>query len=394
MPKIQRKTQKIFCGNADNDQLAVFGSMATGTPVYTNDIEQLQNNVAYLQGWEAATLEDKAPFMEEMNGLQYGLSKQIAYTLQEGIPEYDANTTYYIGSIVKLISEGKPKLYSSLVDNNIGNSLSDESFWEELFFGGGDINDKITNCILAMYGITYSGNTFTVKAGTKALAPNGFNVDGTYNNIEWVAQSDIVQSVAFYGDSTHLIYLPNTNQLLHSHFLGSFAQAPEIGGANGTYYNTTENIFYLNGTTQWYPSNIVFLAELTATDGTITTFEPKKPVRLVTYDDIKDNVYITETYRNGTSWYNIYSNGWCEQGGLMTATNDGYNTVTLLQEYINTDFSIMTTSTKAYTSGSNTSHAAAAAYGAIVRNPTTSSFEVYCQSSSQKAYWETKGNIR
>ena len=27
--------------------------------------------------------------------------------------------------------------------------------------------------------------------------------------------------------------------------------------------------------------------------------------------------HIVETYVNGTSWYNIYSNGWCEQGGAI-----------------------------------------------------------------------------
>lgn len=137
MPKLTRKTQKIFCGNADNDQLAVFGSMATGSPVYTDDVEQLQNSTAYGEGWEAATLEDKAPFMEEVNGLQYGLSKQIAYTFQEGIPEYDANTTYYIGSIVKTLNEGKPILYASIIDENINNPLTDLTSWEELKLGGG-----------------------------------------------------------------------------------------------------------------------------------------------------------------------------------------------------------------------------------------------------------------
>ena len=140
MPKIQRKTQKIFCNSADSDQIAVFGSMSTGTPVYSNDVEQLQSNEAYEIGWDAATLEDKAPFMEEMNGMQYGITKQLAYNFQEGIPEYDAGTTYYVGSICKVLEEGKPVLYTSLTDENLGNNpVTNATNWERLSFGGGGL---------------------------------------------------------------------------------------------------------------------------------------------------------------------------------------------------------------------------------------------------------------
>lgn len=30
--------------------------------------------------------------------------------------------------------------------------------------------------------------------------------------------------------------------------------------------------------------------------------------------------YVTETYQNGASWYRVYSDGWCEQGGFSTNT--------------------------------------------------------------------------
>lgn len=140
MPKIQRETQKIFCNSAESDQLAVFGTMATGAPVYSNNIEDLQNNEAFDLGWDAATLEDKAPFMEEMNGMQYGITKQLAYNFQEGIPEYDAGTTYYTGSIVKVLEDNKPVLYTSLTDENLGNNpITDATNWERLSFGGGGL---------------------------------------------------------------------------------------------------------------------------------------------------------------------------------------------------------------------------------------------------------------
>jgi hypothetical protein len=45
--------------------------------------------------------------------------------------------------------------------------------------------------------------------------------------------------------------------------------------------------------------------------------------------------YITETYINGTSWYRVYSDGWCEQGGI-SARN--LQTIQLLKAYANTDY--------------------------------------------------------
>lgn len=50
---------------------------------------------------------------------------------------------------------------------------------------------------------------------------------------------------------------------------------------------------------------------------------------------------VVETYSNGTSWYRVYSDGWCEQGGLTSAVN-GTNataTINLLKTYNSTNYS-------------------------------------------------------
>ncbi len=133
--KIQRQTQKIFGGQASTDDLAVFGSFKTGNPIYTDNIEDLQSN-AYEQGWSAALAANEAPFMEEMNGVQYGFSKQLAYQFQEGIPEYDAGTEYFIGSMVKALdTENNIVIYKSIKDNNIGQELSNTDYWIEWVSG-------------------------------------------------------------------------------------------------------------------------------------------------------------------------------------------------------------------------------------------------------------------
>lgn len=135
MTKIERKTQKIFAGNADTDELAVFGSMISGTPVYNDDIEALQSE-AYTEGWKAAVAANEAPFMEEMNAVQYGFSKQLAYLFQQGIPEWDAGTTYYLNSFCQVGGV----IYKSMQDENINHSPADDTegtYWSPLKTGGG-----------------------------------------------------------------------------------------------------------------------------------------------------------------------------------------------------------------------------------------------------------------
>lgn len=46
--------------------------------------------------------------------------------------------------------------------------------------------------------------------------------------------------------------------------------------------------------------------------------------------------YITETYQNGSSWYRVWSDGWCEQGGEIS----GNETVTLLKSYTDNSYNI------------------------------------------------------
>jgi len=47
---------------------------------------------------------------------------------------------------------------------------------------------------------------------------------------------------------------------------------------------------------------------------------------------------VTQTYVNGTSWYRVWSDGWCEQGGVITNATYGGVDVTLLKSYKNTNY--------------------------------------------------------
>lgn len=133
MPKITRATQQIFGSNAPSTQITAFGTAMTANPVYTTDPAELQTN-ASLDGWDAAIEADKAPFEEDTNGLFYLITRQLAYLFQQGIPEWDANTTYYQNSQCSVMQDGILVIKRSLTDNNVGNNpATDNINWADYF---------------------------------------------------------------------------------------------------------------------------------------------------------------------------------------------------------------------------------------------------------------------
>lgn len=129
MAKQNRVKQEIFAGQAGSRQVVAFGTAKTDNPVYTTDVAQIQN-ANFLQGWLSAILADKSPWEEDMNAVLFAITSQLAYLLQEGMPEYDPNTTYYIGALVKNVdNQGKITIYKSLTDENTGNAVTNPTYW-------------------------------------------------------------------------------------------------------------------------------------------------------------------------------------------------------------------------------------------------------------------------
>lgn len=62
----------------------------------------------------------------------------------------------------------------------------------------------------------------------------------------------------------------------------------------------------------------------------------------VSTGDLAEVQCVIETYQNGTSWYRVWSDGWCEQGGIVSVNyNNSTASVTLLKKYINTNYNIL-----------------------------------------------------
>lgn len=137
MAKLTRVTGKVFANDAPLAQIGQFGSALAGNPYNTQDVATIQNLQAYLNGWQSAVVTSRNfPPIEEVNGVLKTISYQACYLLQEGIPEYDINTEYSNTSIVKSISGNELSFYISLQNENIGNALTNTTYWTKAVFTG------------------------------------------------------------------------------------------------------------------------------------------------------------------------------------------------------------------------------------------------------------------
>lgn len=157
MAKITRKVAKIFGSSAGANQIAKFGSLAAGSPATysgaTADPATIQSLGNWLSGWFAGVEGANSPAIEDLNAFCYTMAYQIAYQMQEGIPEWDSSTTYYTGSIVQ---DGSANIYYSLVDNNLNNLVSDTSKWGYLPNSFANSRQRPTGTTVGIGGIAIS----------------------------------------------------------------------------------------------------------------------------------------------------------------------------------------------------------------------------------------------
>lgn len=136
--KLLRKVQKIFGWESNPTEMVEFGTPTNGRAVYSKDPADIQTPY-YEAGWFPESLSGNIrPYAEDMNGLHYVHSYQLAYLLQAGIPEWNAETPYFIDCIVRV---GRV-LYVSNTDNNLNNNpISDTSniYWNILTLGDAGI---------------------------------------------------------------------------------------------------------------------------------------------------------------------------------------------------------------------------------------------------------------
>lgn len=261
MARLTRKTSKLFAENATATNIGQFGSLNAGTKVETNDIDTIQALPAWGDGWEAAGLGQNCyPTLQERNGLDYVQSYMTNYLYQEGVPEWDNNTTYYIGSLVKLINGTDVQLYQSIVDNNTA-SLSDSTAWTAWGFA-----DKTLS-----------------------------NITAIDNNAQTLL---------------NVIYANKDVAVMHT-------QNTAAGTTSRPIYVTSSGV-------------ATACSGIDVTNLCCTT----KPTTSSTASTTKPAV-VVENYYNSSAhtWYRIWSDRFCEQGGSMISFSEQNQTVSLIKTY-------------------------------------------------------------
>lgn len=189
MSKLERKNHKVFGINATETKVGQFGSANATTKITTKDVEKIQALDAWEQGWEAGAVgNNRYPTQQERTGVDYEHSYQIGYMLQEGVPEWNKDTTYNKGSIVKAYNGTTLQNYVSLVDENLNNPVTDIAKWKS-GLANSDLSNltttgekhflnksQITNCLLEVpqrIKYTLVDGVLTIKAGSVVIVPYG-----------------------------------------------------------------------------------------------------------------------------------------------------------------------------------------------------------------------------
>lgn len=126
MAKLPRVLQRLFGSTAGGTEVGQFGSLAAGTPITTSDPVVMQSLSNWLGGWNSAVIGSNSPCIEDMNAVGVVLARQLAYIFENGVPEWETNTTYYVGALVSVGGV----LYQSLTNSNLGNATTDTTNWK------------------------------------------------------------------------------------------------------------------------------------------------------------------------------------------------------------------------------------------------------------------------
>ena len=246
MTKLTRITGKVFGATASptgsdptiGPEIGQFGSALAGTYFGTGDVAQIQALPAWGEGFiGAVTPQNQYPTLPEMTGFGKALSYQSTYLLQEGMPEYDENTTYYENSICKgLNNVGKLVFFRSKVDNNTGHPVTDADYWEELSFGGGGATRLAGEIIASTVPLLDAGLHLLDGALLQADLYSGF-IDyiaelynsGDYSNI-FTTEANWQSSITSYGVCGKFVYNSGAGTVRLPKITGFIEGAASVSG--------------------------------------------------------------------------------------------------------------------------------------------------------------------
>ena len=163
--------------------------------------------------------------------------------------------------------------------------------------------------------------------------------------------------ISAFTDGTYNIFVTSeeTAYLLNNEIYVQKSE-PTSPTLNCIFENTSKSpisVEKFNGT-EWELFNDVLLGTVVIQNGAVTKIInshfndnwANKPATTISTASSTKPVVITENYVNGYSWFRVFSDGWCEQGGVISSKVKTNIKITLLKKYANTNYDIFTNQQK------------------------------------------------
>jgi len=176
MSKLNRITGKLFGATADptddptlGPEIGQFGSALAGTYNGTSDVETIQSLPAWSNGFiGAVTPTNQYPPLPEMTGFGKVLSHQYCYLLQQGVPEWDSATTYYVNGFCSY----NGTIYRSIQDNNTNQQPNTETAYWEVYGAINDYANQYLDNLTAFGNARLQYAPFAINAGSTTDGEN------------------------------------------------------------------------------------------------------------------------------------------------------------------------------------------------------------------------------
>lgn len=275
----------------------------------------------------------------EFTGTQYILS--YSTNGQDFTPDITVNSVVHI--------ESTPDLSYLGVRGNLGGPLS------------GSIDLK--QCYIRINGVLWWNGATPVKRGfcTEAEWEQSITVRGCCGKYVWDSENRTVRIPKIVGFERRVI---------DENVVGVSAQPLTL--TSGATQQVTNALCYVV-IAEGYKLNV----EVNI-DNAVAALNEK-----VDKADLREVQCLVEKYRSGTSWYRIYSDGWCEQGGRVFISSGATVTVSLLKPFIDNNYGIL--HSYYVTSG--------VSYGCRVTTVNSTFFQLYNYTIDSYVTWHAEGYI-
>ena len=253
MTKYNRPNGKLFGSSASN--IGVFGSGQAGETYTTTTDPNTANSLGthWEDGWNGAVVSQApytAPFIEDMNAVNYVNSYNSAYLLQRGIPEYDANEEYQADSVCTYNGE----IWICLLDGTTGITPTEGANWHAQT----EVPVMVDNEILVGQTGVGATKTDTLNQGDIVASTSGLDIKtGVIVNADISAGANIDESKVnlAYTTTTLNTNIGNVSNSLTTHTNDSnnphSTTLANLVGNNISNVNADDTIVYDGVNSEW-----------------------------------------------------------------------------------------------------------------------------------------------